>query len=178
MVVSRASIRLLALSLLVAVGAASAHGPTRQKVVEQVTIAAPPDQVWALVGGFDALERWHPAVASSKADHGNDEGSVRDVQFKNGRSLSEKIEGYDGAGMKVRIRAKDGGALPVTNYTSQISVTAADGGGSVVEWRGAFYRGYPRNDPPPDQTDEVAVAAVTEFYRSGLAGLKALAEHH
>jgi hypothetical protein len=46
----------------------------------------------------------------------------------------------------------------------------------VVEWRGAFYRAYPKNDPPPDQNDEAAVAAVTAVYKDGLANLKKLAE--
>lgn len=77
--------------------------------------------------------------------------------------------------MKYSYRAKDGGALPVTNYTSTITVKA-EGQGAVVEWRGAFYRGYPNNDPPPDQNDEAAVAAITGVYKSGLANLKTIAE--
>ena len=70
---------------------------------------------------------------------------------------------------------QDGGALPVSNYTSTIQVTA-DGSKAVVEWRGAFYRGFPNNDPPPDKNDEAAVRAVTGVYQSGLANLKALVE--
>ena len=130
---------------------AAAHGPTRQKVTETIAIDAPADKVWALVKDFSALKNWHPAVAESPADKGNDEGSVRQIKLKNG------------------------GALPVTNYTSTITVKA-EGAGSVVEWRGAFYRGYPNNDPPPDQNDEAAVAAVTGVYKAGLANLKAMAE--
>ena len=154
---------------------AAAHGPTRQKVVETVTIAAPPAQVWALMGNFDALAKWHPAVASSPADKGNEVGSVRQIALKGGGSLTESLESYDAAAMKYSYRAKDGGALPVTNYTSTITVRA-EGSGSLVEWRGAFYRGFPNNDPPPDQNDEAALKAVTGVYQSGLANLKALAE--
>ena len=62
--------------------------------------------------------------------------------------------------------------LPVTNYSSQISVTAVDGGKSSVEWRGAFYRGDPLNDPPPALNDEAAIAAVSGLYKLGLAALK------
>ena len=47
---------------------------------------------------------------------------------------------------------------------------------AIVEWRGAFYRAYPNNDPPPDKNDEAAVKAVTGVYRSGLAHLKKLVE--
>ena len=45
------------------------------------------------------------------------------------------------------------------------------GGGSLIEWRGAFYRGYPNNDPPPELNDEAAIAAVTGVYQAGLDAL-------
>jgi carbon monoxide dehydrogenase subunit G len=156
-------------------GTAHAHGPTRQKVSEKISINAPADAVWARIRNFDALKDWHPAVAESPADKGNAEGSVRQLKLKGGGALTETLEAYDDAKKKYSYRAKDGGALPVTNYTSTISVMA-EGSGSVVEWRGAFYRGYPNNDPPPDQNDEAAVKAVTGVYQAGLANLKQLAE--
>jgi carbon monoxide dehydrogenase subunit G len=168
--------RLLITSLIALLcSPALAHGPTRQKVSEKITIAAPAATVWARIGNFDALKDWHPAVAESAADKGNSEGSVRLVKLKDGGQLVETLENYNAAQMKYSYRAKDGGALPVTNYTSTISVTA-DGNQSVVEWRGAFYRGYPNNDPPPDQNDEAAVKAVTAVYQRGLAELKTLVE--
>ena len=154
---------------------AQAHGPTRQKVVETITINAPAAAVWARIKDFSALKNWHPAVAESAADKGNAEGSVRIVKLKGGGQLEETLEAHDDAQMKYSYRAKNGGALPVTNYTSTLRVTAS-GNGSQVEWRGAFYRGFPNNDPPPDQNDEAAVRAVTGVYQSGLAQLKTLAE--
>jgi carbon monoxide dehydrogenase subunit G len=154
---------------------ALAHGPTRQKVTEKVSIAAPPEVVWARIRNFDALKDWHPAVAESPADKGNAEGSVRQIKLKGGGALTETLESWNDAQRKYSYRAKDGGALPVTNYTSTITVSA-EGAGSVVEWRGAFYRGFPNNDPPPDQNDEAAVRAVTGVYQGGLAHLKKLVE--
>ncbi|MBZ8142735.1 hypothetical protein CLD22_22920 [Rubrivivax gelatinosus] len=165
----------IAAVLALAAGTAAAHGPTRQKVTEQITIAAPPAAVWARIRNFDALKDWHPAVAESPASQGNEVGSVRELVLKNGGRLSERLERWDDEKMSYSYRAKDGGALPVTNYTSTISVRA-EGAGSVVEWRGAFYRGYPNNDPPPEQNDEAALRAVTGVYQSGLANLKQLAE--
>jgi len=164
----------LALTAMLAAPAA-AHGPTRQKVTETIAIDAPADKVWAIVKDFNALKNWHPAVAESPADKGNEEGSVRQLKLKSGGALTETLEAYDATKMRYSYRAKDGGALPVTNYTSTIAVKA-EGNGSVVEWRGAFYRGYPNNDPPPDQNDEAAVAAITGVYKSGLANLKTMAE--
>jgi hypothetical protein len=161
--------------LLFVASAVFAHGPTRQKVTEKITIDAPADTVWKKVREFNALKDWHPAVADSAADKGNAEGSVRTVKLKSGGTLVETLEGYDDAKMKYNYRAKDGGALPVTNYTSVLSVVA-DGGKSVVEWRGAFYRGFPNNNPPPEQNDEAALKAVTDVYRGGLAHLKKMME--
>ena len=151
------------------------HGPTRQKVVEKITIDAPAAAVWARIRNFDALKDWHPAVETSPADKGNAEGSERRVGLKGGGVLIETLERHDDAAMRYGYRAKDGGALPVTNYTSTISVTGT-GNTSTVEWRGAFYRGYPNNDPPPDKNDEAAVRAVTAVYQGGLANLKKIVE--
>ncbi len=165
----------LAVLTLVSTGAAFAHGPTRQKVVEKITIDAPAEAVWAQLKDFDALAKWHPAVEASPADQGNTEGSVRTVKLKGGGGLVETLEKYNAQAKSYTYRAKDGGALPVTNYLSTLSVSG-DGGKSTVEWRGAFYRAYPNNNPPPDQNDEAAVKAVTGVYQSGLANLKKLVE--
>jgi hypothetical protein len=152
-----------------------AHGPTRQKVVETIEINAPADKVWALVGEYAGWQKWHPAIESTTADKGNEVGSTRRLSIKGGKFLEEELELYDAAAMTLKYRIKSGDALPVTNYSSTIKVIAA-GSKSAVEWRGAFYRGYPNNNPPPDQSDEAAVEAVTNVYKAGLAQLKALAE--
>ena len=57
-----------------------------------------------------------------------------------------------------------------------LTVAANDGGGAKVTWKGAFYRGYMNNDPPPELNDEAAVKAVTGLYRAGLENLKSVAE--
>ena len=153
-----------------------AHGPTRQKVVEKITIDAPADAVWAKLKSFDALAQWHPAVAASPADKGNAVGSVRTIALKGGGELIETLESYSDDQRKYTYRAKDGGALPVSNYTSTIQVTPDGDSKSVVEWRGAFYRAFPGNDPPPDKNDDAAVKAITGVYQAGLANLKKVAE--
>ena len=174
--VQRRAALLSLLPLLLLPAAATAHGPTRQKVVEQVSINAPAAAVWARIRNFDALKAWHPAVAASPADKGNDEGSVRQLTLQGGGALTEVLETHDDARMRYTYRAKDKGALPVTNYTSAISIKADGETKCTVEWRGAFYRAHPNNDPPPDQNDEAAVKAVTGVYQAGLAHLKKLAE--
>lgn len=169
--------RLMAFGLAAAfAGSALAHGPTRQKVVEKINVDAPAAKVWDQIKAFDGLAKWHPAVAASPADKGNEVGSVRTIAIKGGGEIVETLEGYSDEQRRYTYRAKDGGALPVSNYTSTIQVSPDGDGKSVVEWRGAFYRAFPGNDPPADKNDEAAVKAVTGVYQGGLANLKKMAE--
>lgn len=165
----------LFISVSLAASVSVAHGPTRQKVVESIQVSVAPEVAWARIKDFDALQTWHPAVESSTATDGNNVGSLRTLKLKGGGTIVEALEAYSDADRKMSYRMKDAGPVPVTNYTSTLVVKAAEGGGgSVIEWRGAFYRGYPNNDPPPDKNDEAAVKAVTDIYRAGLEHLKEL----
>lgn len=155
---------------------AHAHGPTRQKAFESITIKASPDAVWSKVGDFSQLQGWHPAVESSSTTNRSEVGSVRTLKLKGGGEVTETLESIDPAAKKFSYRAKDGGALPVTNYTSNMTVKAGEGGTTVVEWRGAFYRKYMNNDPPKGEDDEAALSAITGVYKSGLENLKAVLE--
>ena len=167
---------LIAATLLCTATTAWAHGPTRQKVDESVTIAAPPGVVWNRVKDFAALQSWHPAVASSQATAGNEVGSVRTLNLKGGGKIVEELTRYSAEDHRIAYKMTDPGPIPVTNYSSTLSVTPGDGGTTVVEWKGAFYRGDPNNNPAPERNDEAAIAAVTGVYKAGLDNLKALAE--
>lgn len=168
----------LAAAAVLAPVAAEAHGPTRRKVTESVEINAPPEKVWAIVKDFGNMG-WHPAVEQTKAEGGNEPGkATRTLVLKGGGEIKEALERYDDAGRSYFYRITDVNidVLPVANYSASIEVKPKEGGGSVAEWRGAFYRGYMNNDPPPQYNDEAAVKAVTGVYKAGLENLKALAE--
>lgn len=168
---------ILVIAFLVAyAGAVSAHGPTRKKVVLTEEIAAPPEKIWELIGDFQDMS-WHPAVADTQGEGGNAPGATRTLTLGNGGKIHEKLEKYDAEkhSLFYRIAEVDVKVLPVTNYSSWISVKASDTG-SKVTWKGAFYRGYPNNDPPPELNDEAAVNAVTGIYQAGLENIKKLAE--
>jgi carbon monoxide dehydrogenase subunit G len=157
---------------------ALAHGPTRQKVEESIVINAPPAKVWSIVGDFNGLPTWLTAVESSTVTDGNKEGSVRTLTVKGGEKLEEGLDSYDPQGMKLRYRAKGANVkvLPVNNYSSTIMVEPEGKDASKVTWRGAFYRGYMNNEPPPELNDEAAIKAVTGLYKTGLQKLKEVAE--
>lgn len=71
----------------------------------------------------------------------------------------------------LRRTTEDWKELPVEGYVSKITVREVDGR-SIVEWRGAFSRAYLKNDPPPELSDDAAIAAVVQFQNASLAGLK------
>jgi len=158
---------------------ASAHGPTRQKVTESIDIDAPPTDVWALIGEFAGADQWMPMITASSSDTGNEPGAIRTLVLDGGAEVIELLKKHDDEKMSFSYRIPDKthdvAILPVSNYSSTLSVTASKGG-STVTWKGAFYRGYPNNDPPPELNDEAAVTAVSGLYQVSLANLKAIAE--
>lgn len=168
-------IKLLAVMLgLVLPTLAAAHGPTRQKVTLTTSVTADPAEVWAAIGNFQDMS-WHPAVHSSTGEGGNEIDATRVLTLgeEGGPTISEQLYKFSDEKMSYSYRITDVlvEVLPVTNYSSHLTVKPLDGGGSLIEWRGAFYRGYPNNDPPPELSDEAAVAAVTGVYQLGLDAL-------
>ena len=155
---------------------AFAHGPTRQKVTLTAEIGAEPADVWAVVGNFQDMS-WHPAVNSStgEGDNAIDATRVLVLGAEDGPTISEVLYKYSEEKMSYSYRITDVlvEVLPVTNYSSHLTVKPGASGGAVVEWKGAFYRGFPNNDPPPELSDEAAIAAVTGVYQAGLDALVA-----
>jgi hypothetical protein len=171
---SAAATAVAAAAVLVVAGTATAHGPTRQKVKITTEINAPPDKVWAVVGNFQDMS-WLPPVAKTEGNKGNAVEATRRLTLQGGATVDEELYKYsaDAMSYSYRITAVDVKVLPVTNYSSTIAVVAGAGGQtSTVEWSGAFYRGYPNNDPPPELNDEAAIKAVSGLYQLGLAALK------
>lgn len=153
--------------------AAFAHGPSRQKVTETVEINAPAAKVWDVIGNFQDMS-WHPAVAKTEGDGGNEANATRTLTLTSGGQINEQLIKCDPEKMtyKYEIKHPDVKVIPVNNYSSILTVKPEGDDKSKVEWRGAFYRGFMNNDPPPELNDEAAKKAVTDIYRTGLDALK------
>lgn len=160
---------------------AYAHGPSRLKTERSVVLDATPDEVWQVIGKFDDMT-WHPAVASTEitpagapADAPEESTRILHLKSDNGDpTITERLMTIDPAKRQYKYMITDVAVevLPVTNYSSTLQVKEKDGRAEVV-WKGGFYRGYPNNDPPADQNDDAAMAAVDGIYQ---AGIDALAE--
>lgn len=165
------------LALLILPCVALAHGPSRQKVSIKQEIAAPAAEVWAVIGDFYDMS-WHPAVHATTGD-----GSLVPDQSErvlvlgqaDGPEVLEVLYKWKPEKMSYSyfIKEVDVNVIPVTNYSAHLTVKPMGDDSSVVEWRGAFYRGYPNNEPPEHLNDEAAVTAVTGIYKQGLDALAA-----
>lgn len=157
----------LAVAALLAValpGNAQAAGK-KVKVVETVTLDAPPAKVWGVVGDFSSLG-WHPAVKSTTAPDGNKLGGERRIDL-GGPVLVEQLVGRNEGKHSLTYKILDNGTnekiLPVQHYVSTIRVKPS-GKGSTVTWSSTF-------DPAPGSDAATAKKAIQGVYRGGLDNL-------
>lgn len=131
------------------------------KVSMQTELNVPAQQVWDLIGGFNALPDWHPAVENSELENG---GRIRKLSLAGGGTIVEKLERIDDHEHQYTYSIVDS-PLPVSNYTATIRVRQDESGkGAVVEWSSSFdAEGAPEND---------AIRAIEGIYEAGFENLK------
>jgi mxaD protein len=172
----KATAILLVIGVLVS-AAAWADPPGPLHVTERVQIKAPLDKVWATVRDFDALAKWHPAIASSELVTGSN-GSVgagRKLTLKGGGVVMEKLTAYDEAGHSYRYIITES-PLPIAHYSAKLTVRAGKDGMTEVVWSGAFKRKNAADHPPEAESDAGAIKVVKGVYRGGLDNLKKMLE--
>lgn len=130
------------------------------EVATNTHLAVPADQVWQMIGGFNALPDWHPLVKKSELEDG---GTVRQLTLPDGSGLTEKLEHTDD-NERTYSYIITAGPLPVSNYRATIRVVPDDDGkGCTVEWSSEFEAVGSESD---------AMAAVQGVFEAGLENLK------
>ena len=118
------------------------------------------DELWNLIGGFNALPDWHPAVEKSELQ---EEGQVRELSLKGGGTIIEKLVKND-PDEKVYSYTIEDSPLPVSNYQAEIRVKDNGEGKSSVEWSSEFSAaGAPEED---------AMEVIQGIYQAGFDNLK------
>ena len=167
------TIKVIVWSAVAAVSAAAfAHTPVL-KVTKAVTIDASVDKVWDQVKNFDGLNAWHPAVAKDEivAGKNNEVGAERLLTLKDGGTIKEKLLAFDAKDHSYKYAILEG-VLPVSEYTSTISVTAAGKDKSTVTWSGSFKRKDHAEKPAANADDATATKTMSGVYEAGLDNLK------
>lgn len=116
------------------------------------------DNLWKLVGGFNALPDWHPAVEQSEL---TEEGQTRTLSLAGGGTIVEKLEQVDDGARTYSYTISES-PLPVANYRATIKVSG-EGDNSTVEWSSEF---------DAVGGDQDAINAIQDVYQAGFDNLR------
>ena len=138
------------------------------------TAATNPNRMWAVVGDFRGIGSWHPLAAQPAQFRGRPytvgdprtEGAVRILPLVSGESMRDRLVDWDGTHLTLRYASEDT-HLPVTKFEATLEVTNNLDGTSTVFWSAIF-------DATEGTSDDQAIAAVQEFFATGLDALAAL----
>ena len=132
------------------------------KVSMSLNLGVPADKVWDLIGGFNALPDWHPAVEKSQIE-GEGTKSVRKLSLVGGGTITEQLEQLDDHSRSYRYSIVSS-PLPVANYSATIKVNEQSDGTCTVEWGSEF---QPAGAPEID-----AMKTIQGIYQAGFDNLK------
>lgn len=122
---------------------------------------------WSIVGAFQGLDRWHPAVVSSESiGDGMNSGNIRFLTLGDGATITEKLLSYYDDEMQLEYAIIDS-PLPIKNYVSTIRVQRV-GSKAMVTWESVFYAN--------GVSKKVAKNIVSGIYKGGLDSLKKLSK--
>jgi hypothetical protein len=131
------------------------------KVSMQTELNVPVQQVWDLIGSFNALPDWHPAVDKSELEDG---GQIRRLSLVGGGEIIEKLEQVNDNEHLYSYSIIDS-PLPVANYTASIRVKADPSGEkTIVEWWSSFN--------PDGTSEDNAVQVIENIYQAGFDNLR------
>lgn len=131
------------------------------KVTVATKVMAPADEVWRLVGGWNGLPSWHPAVETSVIEEG---GHRRRLKLADGAEITEQLEKFDGEA-KSYTYSIVASTLPLTDYRSTITVKR-EGDKSTIEWSTTFRPlGFPEGE---------LTKTLERFYEAGFDNLRKL----
>jgi hypothetical protein len=131
------------------------------KVDMSVSLGAPARTVWDVIGGFNALAQWHPAVAKSEEVQ---EGGrkLRRLSLQGGGEIVEALESHDDGSRSYSYTIVSG-PLPVANYRSELKIREDGAQRCTVEWGSSF---------EPKGAETQAVEAIRGVYQAGFDALK------
>ncbi len=136
------------------------------KVSKQATLDVPPSMAWALIGDFNGLNRWHPAVTASEMSGSPQKaGAKRILTLPDGAQIKEELLDFNDSAMSYTYKITDS-PLPVSDYTSTIKIEANAQGTSTITWSSDFNA--------KDAPDDKAVDVITGVYAAGLQALENL----
>lgn len=131
---------------------------TKVHVSQQLNV--PANEVWNVVGRWNALPDWLPAVIGSEL---SDDGKIRVLTLAGGGTIEERLDHADES-RRSYCYSLIGGPLPVGNYKATVAVKDHGDGAATVEWSSDF-------DARGASEAEV-IDLVRNIYKSGFDNLR------
>ena len=131
---------------------------TKVNMTTDLDVAA--DELWDLIGGFDAMPDWHPAIEKSELQ---EEGQKRKLSLSGGGTIIEKLVKND-PDERVYSYTIEDSPLPFSNYIAELRVKDNGEGKSSVEWSSEFKA----TDAPESEVIDI----VQGVYQAGFDNLK------
>lgn len=121
------------------------------------------DKLWQLIGQFNGVAEWHPAIEKSELE---EDGKVRRLTLVGGGSIVERLERVDDNEHRYRYSILES-PLPVADYVAEIRVHPDEQGvGSTIEWSSEF--------KPKDASVQQATDVIQGIYQTGFDNLRKL----
>ncbi len=106
---------------------------TKVSVSKQINV--PAKKAWEALSSFRGIENYSPIASSTTSGEGK--GATRTCVMPDGAKINEILNFADDDKMEMQYIITDG-PFPVTNYVSDVKVTAVDNTNSSVTWKCDF----------------------------------------
>ena len=136
--VSHGARSVAALAVIILGWTLGSAGAQAVEVSKQTTLSHSPDEVWAMIGEFGTIDRWHPAIEMSVVEGDGGNGIYRTLTLGDGGVIRELLLDYS---LRERLYsyAIIESPLPVANYVSSLAVSPGpDSGSAIVTWTSTF----------------------------------------
>ena len=142
----------------------SAYAGGMLSASKEVYLDANAETVWKMIGNYNHLDVWHPAVVeTSLQGTGEMEGDIRILTLGNGATITEVLLSHDNNNYSYRYKITDS-PLPVADYVSSVSVYDEGNMKSRVVWESTFTEF--------NATATEAEDAINGVYAAGLGTLE------
>ncbi len=154
---------ILLVFILLGIGLSKSSWADALIVEEKVVLNVSSKAVWALVGGFKALDRWHPdVIESTLIGTGKEKGDIRILTLNNNDTIIERLDFYDESSMLLQYRILES-PLPIEKYTATITVKYKEENLTEVVWKSSF--------DAVSISDDEAKQIIKDIYLTGLQSL-------
>jgi mxaD protein len=148
----------LLFSTLIACSIFSYAGGNMLHVSKQVVVNASAAEAWELVGDYNSLNKWHPAVKKSELN-----GNIRLLTLNDGAALYDELTVYNAAEKSYTYRLIKS-PLPLYGYLGGMIVKDNGNKTSTITWQSRFYA--------DGVSDAEATKIINGVYEGGLQSLK------